>query len=79
MESPPNLQQSNKLGSASMVLGIISLVLVFGIGICSLTGVAQGWIGVLGTVLYVCGASSAFIGLVAAGLGIGGMFGSDRS
>ena len=79
MTTPRAPQQPNKLGNASMVLGIISLAVVFGIGICSLTGVAQGWIGFLGTVLYVCGASSGFIGLIAAGLGFGGLFGSNRS
>ena len=71
--------QPNKLGNASMVLGIISLAVVFGIGLCALVGTAQGWIQLLGTGLYICGASTSFLGLIAAGLGIGGLFGANRS
>jgi hypothetical protein len=52
---------------------------VFGIGLCALVGVQQGWIQLLGTVLFVCGASSGFLGLIAAGLGVGGLFGKQRS
>jgi hypothetical protein len=62
-----------------MWLGIASLALVFGIGLCALVGVQQEWIRLLGTPLYVCGTSSAFLGLVGAGLGIGGLFGKNRS
>jgi hypothetical protein len=77
MENTP--KENNQLGTASMWLGIASLALVFGIGLCALVGVQQGWIALLGTPLYVCGASSAFLGLVGAGLGIGGLFGKRRS
>ena len=42
-------------------------------------GVQQGWIQVAATPLFVCGASSAFLGLLGAGLGIGGLFGANRS
>jgi hypothetical protein len=72
-------RESNRLGNASLWLGIASLALVFGIGLCALTGVQQQWIKLLGTPLYVCGASSAFLGLVGAGLGVGGLFGKNRS
>lgn len=75
----PSPQQPNTLGNASLGLGIASLAFVFGIGLCALVGMRQGWIAAAGTPLFVCGASSAFLGLVAAGLGVGGLFGSNRS
>ena len=71
-------QQSNPLGSASLLLGILSLSLVFGIGLCALVGIQQQWIQVAATPLFVCGASSAFLGLLGAGLGFGGLFGANR-
>lgn len=72
-------RSNNTLGNASLALGIASVAFVFGIGLCAVVGVGQGWIRLAGTPLYVCGASSAFIGLVGAGLGIGGLLGSGRS
>jgi hypothetical protein len=72
-------QQPNQLGNASLGLGIASTALVFGIGICALVGANQGWIQLLGTPLWVCGASSAFLGLLAALLGVGGLFGKNRA
>jgi hypothetical protein len=72
-------QEPNRLGNAAMGLGIASLVLVFGIGLCAIVGTQQGWVGLLGTPLYVCGASSAFLGLVGAGLGAFGLIGGNRS
>lgn len=74
----PSPQQPNTLGNASLALGIASLSLVFGIGLCSLVGVQQGWIQVGGTALFVCGASSAFLGLLGAVLGLSGLFGANR-
>jgi hypothetical protein len=72
--------QPNTLGNASLGLGIISAALVFGLGLCALVGLQQGtWIRLAATPLFVCGASSAFLGLLAAGLGLGGLFGSNRS
>ncbi|MCC7354366.1 MAG: hypothetical protein IT330_11475 [Anaerolineae bacterium] len=79
MTNTPPPQQPNTLGSASLVLGIVSLSLVFGIGLCALVGVQQGWIRAGGTALFVCGASSAFLGLVGAALGFGGLLGANRS
>jgi hypothetical protein len=77
MSSP---QQPNTLGNASLGLGIASAALVFGIGLCALVGLQQGtWIRTAATPLFVCGASSAFLGLLGAGLGLGGLFGRDRS
>jgi hypothetical protein len=54
-------------------------VLVFGIGLCALVGAAQGWVQLLGTSLFVCKASSAFLGIVGAVLGFAGLFGANRS
>jgi hypothetical protein len=69
-------QQPNTLGKASLILGIASISLVFGLGLCGLVGGAQ--IPVFVTLLFVCAASSAFLGLVAAILGLGGLFGANR-
>jgi len=63
------------LAKTSLALGIVSISLVFGIGICALVGVQQGWIRVAGTPLFVCGASSAFLGFLAAVLGVAGLVG----
>jgi len=72
-------QQSNPLGNASLVLGILSAALVFGIGLCALTGITQNWIQLAGTPLFVCGGSSAFLGFLGLLLGIAGLFGSNRT
>lgn len=76
-QSSPSTQ-SNPLGNASLGLGIASVALVFGIGFCSLVGAQQGWIGLVATAAFVCGSSSAFLGLLGALLGLGGLFGSHR-
>jgi hypothetical protein len=73
MEPP---QESGPLGKASLGLGIASSALVFGIGLCGLVGARQGWIDVAGTPLFICGASNAFLGLIGAVIGVGGMFSS---
>ncbi len=73
-----NSSQPNTLGNASLGLGIASLALVFGIGLCALVGAQQGWLAAAGTVLFVCGASSAFLGLLGAVLGFAGLFGANR-
>jgi len=72
-------EKPNTLGNASLWLGIASAALVFGIGICALTGLNQRWIVLAGTPLFVCGASSAFLGLLAVILGGAGLFGKGRS
>ncbi|NOH03977.1 MAG: hypothetical protein HND47_19420 [Chloroflexi bacterium] len=79
MPDSPSPQQPNSVGNASMWLGIASAALVFGIGMCALTGLNQRWIQLAGTPLFVCGVSSAFLGLLAVVLGIAGMFGRDKS
>ena len=76
MTNPP--QQPNTLGNASLGLGIASAALVFGIGLCALTGLAQNWIQLAGTPLFVCGGASAFLGFIGALLGVAGLFGKDR-
>ena len=79
MGNQPLYQQPNTLGKASLGLSIASLVLVFGIGLCALVGAAQGWVQLLGTPLFICGASSAFVGIIGAILGFAGLFGANRS
>ncbi|MBM4424166.1 MAG: hypothetical protein FJ030_12395 [Chloroflexi bacterium] len=76
MQTP---QQPNTLGNASLWMGIASSVLVFGIGLCALAGARQGWIGAAAAPLLVCGATSAFVGLIGAIVGVGGLFGANRS
>ncbi len=71
-------QQPNTLGNASLGLGIASSALVFGIGLCALTGLAQNWIQLAGMPLFVCGGASAFLGFLGALLGVAGLFGKDR-
>jgi hypothetical protein len=76
---PDSPERPNTLGNASLWLGILSSALVFGIGICALTGINQQWIVLAGTPLYICGASSAFLGFLAVILGGAGLFGKGRS
>jgi hypothetical protein len=74
-----NQSQPNPLGNASLGLGIASAALVFGIGLCALTGVAQKWIQLAGTPLFICGGSSAFLGFLGTLLGLAGLFGKKRT
>jgi len=71
-------QHPHALGNASLRLGITSAALVFSSGLCALTGGTQKWIQLVGTPLFVCGSSSAFLGLLGAILGLEGLFGIDR-
>jgi hypothetical protein len=72
-------QHPNTLGNASLGLGIASAALVFSIGLCALTGVTQKWVQLVGTPLFICGGSSAFLGFLGAILGLAGLFGKNRS
>jgi hypothetical protein len=72
-------QQPNTLGNTSLALGILAVSLVFGIGLCALVGLQQEWLKVAATPLFVCGASSAFLGLLGFILGVGGLLGGNRS
>ena len=73
---PPS--QPNTLGNASLGVGIAGLALVFGIGLCALVGAQQGWLQAFGTIVFVCGASSAFLAFLGAVLGAAGLFGANR-
>ena len=68
MTSPP----ANPLGKTSLALGIASSAFVFGLGLCGLIGGAR--LPGVAQLLFVCGASSAFLGLIAALVGAGGLF-----
>ncbi len=69
-----NTNGSDTLGRVSLGLGIASAALVFGIGICAVTGFQGGWLGgPLATVLFICGASSAFLGFLGLLTGLGGL------
>lgn len=76
MQSP---NRPDPLGKTSLALGVTSVALVFGIGFCGLVGLNQGWLRIGATVLYVCGASSAFLGFLALLLGFVGLFGQGKS
>ncbi|MEM7111043.1 MAG: hypothetical protein AAF614_01330 [Chloroflexota bacterium] len=71
--------KNDSLAKSSLTLGIASAVFVFGIGICGLLGVAQGWIGLAAIPLLVCGATSAFIGFVGFILGISGLVAKESA
>jgi hypothetical protein len=73
MASP---EQPNTLGNTRLALGVASAALVFGIGLCALIGAQQGWIGAFSVPLLVCGASSAFLGLLGSILGTAGLLGN---
>ncbi len=75
----PNDQNPNTLGNASLGLGIASAALVFGIGLCALTGISQKWIQMAGTPLFICGGSSAFLGFLGVILGAAGLFGKTKA
>jgi hypothetical protein len=75
----PPAPQPNTLGNAGLALGIASAWLVFGLGLCALVGAQQGRLGAAGTVLFICGASSAFLGLLGVVISGAGLFGANRS
>jgi hypothetical protein len=79
MQEQPPASSSNPLGNASLALGIASSALIFGMAVCAMTGVRQGWIRLGATPLFVCGASTAFLGLLAVVVGAAGLFGKHRS
>lgn len=76
---PPSAPQPNTLGKASLVLGILAIVFVFGIGVCAGVGKQQGWLPLIGVLLFIVGVTFSFVGLLAAVLGFLGLFGRNRS
>ncbi len=79
MQEKPPSSSPQPLGNASLALGITSAALVFGLAVCALTAARQGWIQIAATPLFVCGASSAFLGLLAMAVGAAGLFGAQRA
>jgi len=77
MNQPP--PQSNTLGKASLILGILASTFVFMVGLCAGLGKEQGWLPAVGPLLVVLGGTFAFMGLIAALLGFGGLWGRNRS
>jgi len=75
MSLPP--QEQNTLGKTSLTLGILSLSFVFGLGLCALAGGIR--VPVVANFLFICGASSAFLGLIGAMVGVGGLFNRAQS
>ncbi|HEX5103213.1 MAG TPA: hypothetical protein VFV87_05350 [Pirellulaceae bacterium] len=69
----------NTLGKASLVLGILASTLVVSVGLCAGVGQQQGWLKQAGPLLFIVGGTFAFLGIVSALLGIGGLFGRHRS
>jgi hypothetical protein len=72
-------REPNTLGNASLGLGIAAATLVFAIGLCALVGAQQGWLQAAGTPIFVCGATSVFLGVIARFLGLAGLLGRNRS
>lgn len=64
-----NTNQSTTLGKSGLYLSIAAVAFVFGLGLCAIVGIQQGTLIGGGTVLFVCGASSAFLGVIGAILG----------
>lgn len=80
-QTPPPAQppreplQTSTLGRASLFLGIASSALVFGIGFCAVTLLGTPALLQASAIpLYVCGASSGFLGLIGALVGTGALF-----
>ena len=69
----------NTLGKASLILGILASTLTFSIGLCAGVGQQQGWLKHAEPLFFVLGGTFAFLGLVSALLGFGGLFGRNRS
>jgi hypothetical protein len=74
----PHPQQPNTLGKTSLILSVLASCFVFSIGLCAGVGKQQGWLAVVGTLLFLLGGSAAFVGLIGAFLGLGGLFTRPR-
>ena len=69
----------NTLGKASLILGVLASTLIFSVGLCAGVGQQQGWLQHAGPLLFILGGTFAFLGLIGALLGVGGLFGRRRS
>jgi hypothetical protein len=76
-DRPP--RQANGLGTTSLILSTLSLFLVFSLGVCAGVGKEQGWLKPLETILFLIGASSAFLGVLGVLLGLGGLVARNRT
>lgn len=65
----------NPLGKASLILSILSICFVFSVVLCAGVGKEQGWLRAVSTLLFLFGGTFAFVGLIGAALGLGGLFG----
>jgi hypothetical protein len=72
-------QQPNTLGKTSLFLSVPALSLVFCTGLCAGVGKEQGWLAQTGVLLFVFGATFAFVGLIAAFIGFVGVFVRPRA
>lgn len=79
MNESPTPRQSNVLGAASLVLGVLACSCVVSVGLCAGVGQQQGWLGAAGGALVIVGGTAAFVGAVSALLGLGGLLGRNRS
>lgn len=73
------MENKTLLSNGGLALGIAATALVFGIGFCGLVGAGGGWVGLVGVPLYVCGASSAFLGLLGMILSLVALFTRQQS
>ena len=62
---------SNTVGKTSLFLGLFASIFIFCTGLCAGIGKEQGWLQRVGLLLFVCGATSAFMGFLATLLGLG--------
>jgi hypothetical protein len=79
MTEGPRPRQTNLLGAASLVLGVLASSCVVSVGLCAGVGQQQGWLQAAGGALLIVGGTAAFVGAVSALLGLGGLFGRNRS
>jgi hypothetical protein len=75
--TPP--ERSNTLGKMSLILGIISLILLFFVGSCvNIFKDRGGNVDSVKPLVQLFGGTFALIAIIATGLGIGGLFGRNR-
>jgi hypothetical protein len=64
---------------ASLLLSVPALILVFCTGLCAGVGKQQGWLAQASVLLFVFGATFAFVVLIAGFLGLVGAFVRPRA